>query len=174
MNNNCSISILIAVLFAMIGLLIGWLIGTHTTRRAEPFKEQTVMPLGQIDDLSKWYNFSTVDWSALDSLYYLPYNCDWGEEIDEKMVKDFPEEEACLYWSRLKKAKTLFHQQTLPLRSQYPEMVNKQIERTEAAFDSVFVACVTQEYYMRLFVDCYEAILPLAIDSFYRTLNDLK
>jgi hypothetical protein len=53
-------------------------------------------------------------------------------------------------------------------------MVNKQIERTEAAFDSVFVACVTQEYYMRLFVDCYEAILPLAIDSLYRTLNDLK
>ena len=40
-----------------------------------------------------------------------------------------------------------------------------------AALDSVFVHIVNQEYYMRLFVDCYEEIMPQEIDKCFEELN---
>lgn len=122
-------------------------------------------------ELSKFYNYSTVDWALIDTLYYRPYNCDWPEEIGHRIHPDFPLEYATLYWNRIQNAKTYLHQQTLPLRSGASAECIKQLECAESALDSVFVAIVSQEYYMRIYVDCYEEIMPLEIDKCFETLT---
>ena len=123
------------------------------------------------NDLSKFYNYSTVDWALIDTLYYRPYNCDWSEEIGAKIASDFPMEYTSKYWHRLQNAKTYLHQQTLPLRIGASDAFIEQLNRTESALDSVFVRIVSQEYYMRIFVDCYEEIMPLEIDKCFETLT---
>lgn len=74
--------------------------------------------------------------------------------------QEFPHELIPKYWHRLQNAKTYFHQHTLPLRiGASPEFID-QLNRTEAALDTLFVRMVSQPYYMRLDVDCYEEIMP--------------
>lgn len=116
-------------------------------------------------ELKRFYSCSTVDWGRLDTLYYRPYNCDWPDEIGAQIHPDFPPEYAAKYWHRLQNAKTYLHQQTLPLRCDASEAFMAQLNHTESALDSVFVHIVSQEYYMRLFVDCYEEIMPREIDK---------
>ena len=123
------------------------------------------------NELQKFYNCSTVDWAKLDTLYYRPYNCDWPDEIGAQIHPDFPSEYAARYWHRLQNAKTYFHQQTLPLRSCASEEFIAQLNHTELALDTVFVHIVNQEYYMRLFVDSYEEIMPQEIDKCFEELN---
>ena len=122
-------------------------------------------------ELGKFYNYSTVDWALIDTLYYRPYNCDWPEEIEAQMHPDFPSEEACTYWHLLQNAKTYMHQQTLPLQSGASDAFLQQLGHTEATLDSVFVRIVSQEYYMRLFVDCYEELMPQEIDKCFQTIE---
>lgn len=121
--------------------------------------------------LQSFYNCSTVDWALIDTLYYRPYNCDWAEDIGAQIHPEFPPEYSARYWHRLQNAKTYLHQQTLPLRSGVSEEFVNQLNRTESALDSVFVRIVSQEYYMRIFVDCYEEIMPAEIDCCFETLN---
>lgn len=124
-----------------------------------------------LDELKQFYNCSTVDWAKLDTLYYRPYNCDWPDEIGAQIHSDFPPEYSAKYWHRLQNAKTYLHQQTLPLRSGASEEFIAQLYHTESALDTVFVHIVNQEYYMRLFVDCYEEIMPQEIDKCFEELN---
>jgi hypothetical protein len=73
---------------------------------------------------------------------------------------EFPQELIPKYWHRLQNAKTYLHQKTLPLRiGASPEFID-QLNRTEAALDTLFVRMVSQPYYMRLDVDCYQEIMP--------------
>ena len=123
------------------------------------------------NELSKFYNCSTVDWALIDTLYYRPYNCDWSEEIGAQIAHDFPFEYTSMYWHRLQNAKTYFHQQTLPLRIGASDAFIAQLNRTESALDTVFVHIVSQEYYMRIFVDCYEEVMPQEIDRCFETLS---
>lgn len=122
-------------------------------------------------ELSKFYNWSTVDWAGIDSMYYRPYNCDWPEEIGAQIAPDFPFEYTSKYWHRLQNAKTYLHQQTLPLRIGASDEFIEQLNRTETALDSVFVRMVSQEYYMRVFVDCYEEIMPQEATKCFETYN---
>ena len=122
--------------------------------------------------LGNFYSCSSVDWELMDTLYYRPYNCDWPEEIGSRMHPDFPAEFAGQYWHTLQNAKAYLHQQTLPLRSGASEACLEQLSRTESAFDSVFVLIVSQEYYMRIFVDCYEEIIPTEIDRCFQALSE--
>lgn len=121
--------------------------------------------------LQRFYNCSTVDWAKLDTLYYRPYNCDWPDEIGAQIHPDFPPEYAAKYWHRLQNAKTYLHQQTLPLRSGASEAFIDQLNHTESALDSVFVHIVSQEYYLRLFVDCYEETMPQEVSKCFESLN---
>ena len=122
-------------------------------------------------ELGKFYNWSTVDWAGIDSMYYRPYNCDWPEEIGAQIAPDFPFEYTSKYWRRLQNAKTYLHQQTLPLRIGASDEFIEQLNRTESALDSVFVRMVSQEYYMRVFVDCYEEIMPQEVTKCFETYN---
>lgn len=123
------------------------------------------------NELQRFYNCSTVDWAKLDTLYYRPYNCDWPDEIGAQIHPDFPPEYAAKYWHRLQNAKTYLHQQTLPLRSGASEAFIDQLNHTESALDSVFVHIVSQEYYLRLFVDCYEETMPQEVTKCFESLN---
>ncbi len=123
------------------------------------------------NELARFYNHSTVDWLLIDTLYYRPYNCDWPEEIETQIDSTFPMEYAARYWHRLQNAKTYLHQHTLPLRCGASMESVAQLNRTESALDSVFVRIVSQEYYMRIFGDCYEEIMPVEIDKCFETLN---
>ena len=122
-------------------------------------------------ELGNFYNCSTVDWALIDTLYYRPYNCDWPEEIGKQIHPSFPMEYYTLYWNRLQYAKTYLHQQTLPLRSGASDAFLEQLSHTESALDSVFVLIVSQEYYMRIFVDCYEEIMPAEIDRCFQLMG---
>lgn len=123
------------------------------------------------NELGKFYNCSTVDWALIDTLYYRPYNCDWPDEIGARIAPDFPFEYTSKYWHRLQNAKTYLHQQTLPLRIGASDEFIEQLNRTESALDSVFVRMVSQEYYMRVFVDCYEEIMPQEVTKCFETYN---
>ena len=120
-------------------------------------------------DIFQYYNYSTVDWERLDMLYYRPYSADWNEQIGQRIRSDFPPEIAAQYWHSLQNAKTDFHQRSLPLRAA-SSVVGEALDRTEAMFDTVFVRCVEQEYYMRLFVDVYNEVMPAAIDDLCRSM----
>ena len=122
-------------------------------------------------ELKQFYSCSTIDWALLDTLYYRPYNCDWPDEIGAQIHPDFPPEYTARYWHRLQNAKTYLHQQTLPLRTGESREFITQLNHTESALDSVFVRIVSQEYYMRIFVDCYEEIMPQEIDQCFEQLT---
>ena len=122
-------------------------------------------------ELKQFYSCSTIDWALLDTLYYRSYSCDWPDEIGAQIHPDFPHEYAARYWHRLQNAKTYLHQQTLPLRSGTSREFIAQLNHTESALDSVFVRIVSQEYYMRIFVDCYEEIMPQEIDQCFEQLT---
>ena len=112
------------------------------------------------DELARFYNYSTVDWCLIDSLYYRPYNCDWPDGMENIFDPEFPFELIPMYWHLTQNAKTYLHQKTLPLRIGASPEFTDQLNRTEAALDTLFVRMVSQPYYMRLDVDCYQEIMP--------------
>lgn len=148
------------------------LLGCSCTNRTAPQSAFTVDCTEALHTLASFYSYSTVDWCELDARYYRPYNCDWPEEIGNRILPEFPHEQVGSYWNRLQKAKTYFHQQTLPLRAVAPIDAIRQLDHTEAMFDSLFVYTVSQEYYMRLYVDCYEELIPAEIDKCFSLLNN--
>lgn len=122
-------------------------------------------------ELERFYNYSTVDWDLIDSLYYRPYNCDWPDEYAALFDPEFPFELIPMYWHMLQNAKTYLHQQTLPLSIGASDEFVKQLNLTEAALESAFVHMVTQPYYMRVDVDCYQEIMPQEIDKCFESLT---
>ena len=77
----------------------------------------------------------------------------------------FPNEICAKYWHLLQNARTDFHQKSLPLRAKASKNAINSLNRTEAMFDTVFVRCVSQEYYMRLFPEMYNETMKPAIDE---------
>ena len=118
-----------------------------------------------VDSISCYYNFSTVDWVKLSDKYYRPNTADWDSQMQERIVNDFPLEIASEYWHLLRNARTDFHQKSLSLRMEMSKSVIEALDKAEAMFDTVFVRCVSQEYYMRLFSEMYNEVMPSAIDE---------
>lgn len=72
-----------------------------------------------------------------------------NNEADEtKTKKRFPIEISTEIWHLLQNARTDFHQESLPLRAKASKNIVIAIDNTEAMFDTVFVRCVSQEYYI--------------------------
>ena len=118
-----------------------------------------------IRSVSSYSDYSTVDWDDLDDKYYRPNTADWPAEVDSLIVNDFPMEIACRYWHLLQNARTDFHQKSLSLRVEAPKEMADALDKTEAMFDTVFVRCVSQKYYMRLFPEVYNDVMKEAIDK---------
>ena len=78
---------------------------------------------------------------------------------------------ACGYWHILQNARTDFHQKSLPLRAELSEEAILALDKAESMFDTIFVQCVSQEYYMRLFPEMYNEVMKPAIDELIKELN---
>lgn len=61
--------------------------------------------------------------------------------------------------------KAYVHQKGLALRATAPAETVEALDRFEASFDTLFHECVSQEYYLRLFHDCFNETIPDALDS---------
>ena len=118
-----------------------------------------------VNEITCYSDFSTVDWSELSEKYYRPNTADWDSATNERIIKDFPSEVAAELWHLLQNARTDFHQKSLPLRAEASNSVIRALDKTEAMFDTVFVKCVSQEYYMRLFPEMYNETMNPAIDE---------
>ena len=125
-----------------------------------------------VKDIDYYSDFSTVDWDSLRDKYYRPNTADWPAEVDSMIYEDFPMELACEYWHLLQNARTDFHQKSLPLRAKASKNIVVALDNTEAMFDTVFVRCVSQEFYMRLFPEMYNETMKPALDELVEKLND--
>ena len=125
-----------------------------------------------VKDIDCYSDFSTVDWDGLRDKYYRPNTADWPAEVDSMIYEEFPMELACEYWHLLQNARTDFHQKSLPLRAKASKNIVVALDNTEAMFDTVFVRCVSQEYYMRLFPEMYNETMKPALDELVEKLND--
>ena len=118
-----------------------------------------------VEDINCYSDFSTVDWSALSNKYYHPNIADRDSVINEQIIDGFPSEIAIGIWCLLQNARADFHQKSQPLRAEATKDIVNTLDQTEAMFDTVFVHCVSQEYYMRLFSEMYNEVMPSAIDE---------
>ena len=118
-----------------------------------------------VEQISCYSDYSTVDWDEVSNKYYRPNAADWDTETDKRIISDFPNEIAAEFWHVLQNARTDFHQKSLPLRAEATENVIRALDQTEAMFDTVFVRCISQEYYMRLFPEMYNETMQPAIDK---------
>ena len=118
-----------------------------------------------VKDIGCYSYFSTVDWEALTDKYYRPNIADWDSISNWRIIAGFPNEICAEYWCLLQNARTDFHQKSLPLRAKASNNAINSLDRIEAMFDTVFVRCVSQEYYMRLFPEMYNETMKPAIDG---------
>ena len=123
-----------------------------------------------VEEICCYSDYSTVDWYELSEKYYRPNTADWDSTTNEQIIKDFPSEVAAEFWHLLQNARTDFHQKSLPLRAEATENIINTLDKTEAMFDTVFVRCVSQEYYMRLFPEMYNETMKPAIDELVEQL----
>ena len=123
-----------------------------------------------IRSVSGYSNYSTVDWEDLGDKYYRPNTADWPAEVDSLIIEEFPMEIACEYWHLVQNARNDFHQKSLSLRVKASKNEIDALDKVEAMFDTVFVRCVSQEYYMRLFPEMYNETMRPAIDNLIKDL----
>lgn len=118
-----------------------------------------------VKSISCYSDYSTVDWCKLGDKYYRPNTADWPAEVDSLIIEEFPMEIACGYWHILQNARTDFHLKSLPLRTKASKNEIEALDKVEMMFDTVFVRCVSQEYYMRLLPEMYNEVMKPAIDE---------
>ena len=124
-----------------------------------------------IESISDYSDYSTIDWCELRERYYRPNTADWPTAIDKLIITGFPKDIASEYWHLLQNARTDFHQKSLPLRAEASKNEIDALDKAEAMFDTVFVRCVSQEYYTRLFPEMYNETMKLAIDKLTTAIN---
>ena len=105
--------------------------------------------------------------------YYRPNAGDSDSEINKRIIKDFPIEIFTEIWHLLQDASIDFHQKSLPLRAKASKNIVRAIDNTEVMFDTVFVRCVSQEYYKRLFPEMYNETMKPALVELVEKLNDV-
>ena len=125
-----------------------------------------------IKEIRCYSDYSTVAWSDLSEKYYRPNAGDWDSKMNKRIIKNFPTEISAEIWHLLQNARTDFHQKSLPLRAKASKNIVVALDNTEAMFDTVFVRCVSQEYYMRLFPEMYNETMKPALDELVEKLND--
>lgn len=54
-----------------------------------------------------------------------------------------------------------------------PELA-EELDRLEAAFDTVFLRCISEPYYMRLLPDIYDEVIPERLDALAEPATTLR
>lgn len=129
----------------------------------------------QMDErIACWYDYSTINRAMLDSTYNRPYNGDWPESYeigaDSSHLNGTFTENDVAFWDMLQNARSRFHADNLWLRAHSNKRVCRALDRTEAAFDSVFVTYLRSPYYMRAQFDAYQEVMPSTIDLLINNL----
>ena len=115
--------------------------------------------------LSSFYDYSLVDWDLFTDMALHQNTSDWGEEVSKVMDPSWDESQhKSAYWDMLQSAKVYLHCESLPLRALATPRMARELDAVEEAFDEVFLEMVSQEYYMRVFPDVFDEILPPKID----------
>ena len=125
-----------------------------------------------VKEIRCYSDYSTVDWSDLSEKYYRSNAGDWDSEMNKLIIEDFPVGVSVEIWHLLQNARTDFHQKSLLLRAKASKNIVVALDNTEAMFDTVFVRCVSQEYYMRLFPEMYNETMKPALDELVKKLNN--
>lgn len=118
------------------------------------------------------HSYATVEWPKLCRKYWHP-DMDHCEDQLEARLNDslFPREMAVSYWVAMQSAKEFVHRQSQPLREKATIEVIEQLDLLEAAFDTVFMRCISEPYYMRLLPDIYDEVIPGRLDTLYETMR---
>ena len=124
-----------------------------------------------VNDISCYYDYSTVDWDGLSQRFYCSNAADWEPMMNGRVVDGFPMEISARFWHFLQSARFDFHIKSLPLRTKAAQNLLNALDEAEAAFDTVFVRCVSQEYYMRLFPEVYNETVKPAIDELVQEMK---
>lgn len=119
------------------------------------------------------HSYATVPWAELVEDYWRPNKGDWNQEVEKQLEETaFPYEIAAAYWEQLQSAREFVHQRSLPLRAiAAPELVER-LDRLEAAFDTVFMRCISESYYMRLLPDIYDEVIPERLDVLVKAASN--
>ena len=119
------------------------------------------------------HSYATVPWAELVEDYWRPNKGDWNQEVEKQLEETaFPYEIAAAYWEQLQSAREFVHQRSLPLRAiAAPEFVER-LDRLEAAFDTVFMRCISESYYMRLLPDIYDEVIPERLDVLVKAASN--
>lgn len=127
-----------------------------------------------IKEVSKFSNYSTVNWESTINQYYIPNKGDWKQDFASKLNVNFPEYEASVAYRLLQIARSEFHQKSLPLRVVASDDVIEAMDATEAMFDTVFIRYIGQEYYLGLLNDTYTEIMESAMDNLVEELRRIN
>lgn len=119
------------------------------------------------------HSYATAPWAELVEDYWRPNKGDWNQEVEKQLEETaFPYEIAAAYWEQLQSAREFVHQRSLPLRAvAAPELVER-LDRLEAAFDTVFMRCISESYYMRLLPDIYDEVIPERLDVLVKAASN--
>ena len=119
------------------------------------------------------HSYATVPWAELVRDYWRPNRGDWNKEGEKRReATAFPYEIAAAYWEQLQSVREFVHQQSLPLRAvATPEFVER-LDQLEAAFDTVFLRCISESYYMRLLPDIYDEVIPERLDVLVKAASN--
>lgn len=118
------------------------------------------------------HSYATVPWAKLVRNHWRPNRGNWDQEVEKHLeATAFPYEIAVAYWEQLQSAREFVHQRSLPLRAvATPEFVER-LDQLEAAFDTVFLRCISESYYMRLLPDIYNEVIPERLDVLVQVTN---
>jgi len=124
-----------------------------------------------IASISQFANVNSIDWETIPELINdsIEFNDEELGCIDSLGTPGFIPERLKKNCQRLK---TYVHMKSLPLRSESSDEVVLALDGFEASFDTLFKRCISQEYYMRLFHDCFNEIIPPALDNLAEKLRN--
>jgi len=117
-----------------------------------------------ISSVSQFNNVNSIDWETIPELVNDPivFNDEEIRCIDSLGTPGLIPDR---FKSNCESLKNYVHMKSLPLRSLSSEEVVQAIDEFENAFDTLFLRCVSQEYYYRLFHDCFNETIPPALDD---------
>lgn len=118
-----------------------------------------------MEQLSELSDFAYVDWNKPD------IGADMSAWQHPSMVAGFPMEEAQTMYLDCLNLKAWVHHVAVPLRS-INAKVNKAIDALECGFDTLYVRFISQDYYLRLRQETFDATIPPLMDSLVAAFSE--
>jgi len=121
-----------------------------------------------LDSLSLTCNFPDSDICNLICDIDVSADSDYYKGMDEDSIvraSGFHPQMMNLYRNYVLKLKTYAHNLSLPLRNKLAAKDIEAIDEFEAIYDTVYINCISQEYYLRLMKECYSESVPAAFNE---------